>query len=532
VFAVAFSVLSLTKFLVTLIPLLSTKKALLVSFITHHTALMMYIQSNYFLAQIIATGISLLILNYFHECYYENRYSYKKTLQILFLLLCSVYYYPHYLVPFFILSFAVFILVSLISKRPLNTIQIRDQLIFSIFSLIFMSPYLPYLFAFIERQISASTAGWPLPLISLPGMIIFPQLIGIKLGFVFHILFLITTISLLIKYSGGLIPKKMAYSSYIIVAVGVILLLFAGLIPGRNFNSYGYWKLQSSIFPVIFGICLAFLSFNNRVGSKILFLLVGVVICTPTTTWIGTAFNGMYVTKDLSSLENSIILNNLPSLNVKLQPYFETMAAGSIIVKPQIHNFSEGYWPVSIGRSANCTLIRNDDNSASYILKLNQTYGITDGSISACGANENQWNQGKELLFNENNWTSLGDGWSKPEIWGTWAEGISAKIKVPKVKISDNLNLFIKSKVYSQNEKIEQVVEVLFNNTKIGRIQYKGINNQQISKIQIPTELIDVTDLSHDLEFRIKKDIKPSSTNSVDNRNLGIGLISLQLIRS
>jgi hypothetical protein len=530
VFVVGFAVLGLISFLTQLFDTIRLHTAVVISFIVYSSAIMIYIQTNYFLAQIFASGIIPLIFAHFISQYRYHKQDYQ-NFDFVFLNLVSMFFYPHLLIPIFLLSLFIYIVFVLRDKNILRFLLFRNLVVSILVSVFLAFPYMEYLFAFIMRQLGASTAGWPLPFISLPGLLFFPQLIGVEISTLINSLIFIASIWLIIHFRARQMTVSERNFIYTWLIFTLITLSLLAFLPGRNSSDYSFWKMESYLFPITFSLVLVLLINNRKIGQGVMFVSIGAVVCIPTVSWIGNSFYGMYVSKDLSDLGSSKLISRQSSLNLKLQPYFETMAAGTIIEGPVIRNLSEGYWPVSKGVISDCTLVRIDDPDENYIFKINNTFGLTDRSLSGCGATQLNWESGKRIYFSNSSWSKLGTGWSMPEEWGTWTNGKVAILNLPAGNYTKGFQIEFESMGFLSSNIKSMKVTVFINKTKLGEIKHfkSGIRNFQI--ISIPPQSLSTTEKYLTLTFYIEKPISPAEvSSSSDTRELGIGLISVRKI--
>ncbi len=532
VFTVGFAVLGLIRFLTTAFVSINLQKATIIAFIVYSTSFMIYIQTNYFLAQLFATAITSLVIAHFISLYRTDKGHKTKNFDTAFLTAVSVYFYPHLLIPIFALSLVLYIVIVVRGNNAFTFPIIRNQFILVLIGVLLTLPYIEYLFAFVLRQLGASTAGWPLPLISVPGLLILPQLIGLHLPIFMNALLFIASALLIIHFQGRqltVLEKRISYSTLIFALLVLSLLV---ILPGRSSFDYSFWKMESYLFSISLSVILVLLFNNQRIGQGVMFFAAGAVICVPTVSWYGNSFYGMYVSKDLSQLGSNQLITSQQNLNLKLQPYFETMAAGSIIEGPKIRNLSEGYWPVSTGTKGDCTLFRNDNAEESYIFKINNTFGLSDNSLSGCGATKLAWENGDRLYFSSASWSRLGIGWSTPEEWGTWTNGKIAFLNLPAGDYTKGFQLEFGSIGFLAPGKDVLRATVFIEKMKVGELKYNESGTQSVQIISIPAQPLSPAGKIVRLRFNIEKPISPSSIGaSSETRELGIGLISIRKIR-
>jgi hypothetical protein len=133
--------------------------------------------------------------------------------------------------------------------------------------------------------------------------------------------------------------------------------------------------------------------------------------------------------------------------------------------------------------------------------------------------------------FNYNNLTSvrLNETWYQPEVWGTWGRGVESYLDF--TPISDTNIKTISLRVQALNYIGDwRRLSVSLNGEKLLKTFVLRANT--ISEISIPISTEDKESLSRDFRIVLQLDqsvIPARFSNSLDSRELGIGLISISI---
>jgi hypothetical protein len=121
-------------------------------------------------------------------------------------------------------------------------------------------------------------------------------------------------------------------------------------------------------------------------------------------------------------------------------------------------------------------------------------------------------------------------GWSKPEEWGTWSDGNAAAVLVdlPVVPKRD-LELLIEGRAFLHALHPTQQIEVAVNDHVLIELKYDS-RSPGIQVVKIPRSIAIEKGSWFLIQFRFKNAKSPAQLGlSSDSRNLGLGLVSLQL---
>jgi len=124
----------------------------------------------------------------------------------------------------------------------------------------------------------------------------------------------------------------------------------------------------------------------------------------------------------------------------------------------------------------------------------------------------------------------LGEGWAKPESWGTWTIGPRAELKLPlSRRPASDVHLSITGRIYPWYAKLEQSVRVNANGTQVAKLE-RGIDGDlyggsffiplHVARAASPIRIV----------FEIKNPTAPNSIDdNPDSRPLGLGLGSIEV---
>lgn len=121
----------------------------------------------------------------------------------------------------------------------------------------------------------------------------------------------------------------------------------------------------------------------------------------------------------------------------------------------------------------------------------------------------------------------LGQGWSSPEAWGVWSDAIRAQLLLP-LKSADfpkgvRIKFLLNSYVPHDRE---QRLEIRSAERDLASRTFDALHQQQVIQIELNVPYIDPT-MATRIEFSLPDAISPSVLGGVDNRQLGVGLISV-----
>jgi hypothetical protein len=532
------------------------------------TSLMAYIYTDYFLGEILAVGISSLILanvlEYVDSAHLtdlaplkelaistnsrrqrrrrelksqleqkEQKWRYKETelrlIEVVFLMVLSIFSYPHLLVPIYIMSCAFGGLLLFLKKRNLSLSYLTKYPSALLVGVVISAPYLSLAFGIAKETTSANSFGWTLPQMNPLGMFVWPQMIGFKTKTVWLLILwigLFLLIGFVFKRSSILETDKRNALLFVLFAVmGVIgIIVFRGV----GFAEYPSWKLIAYFIPLTLAAFLPVVFIGFKRGELFLVFALGISIISSQTAWGGAAAIGAFTNSDLDQLSNMQILKQLRALNVDLNPYVETMAMASMLKGPKLYFNSTSYLARSVNPSA-CTLIRLTNKKYMNVTPLNATYGLATSQTGSC---KKYVNFGEVVTFDGQGSFPLGQGWAPSEVWGTWSVANTADLDLPiNPAYQAGLTLALNSQAFVAKGHESVQVDVLANTIKVSTMKFTMTDHAgSIHTIWIPPNAL-AKDPGHlYLTFVIKTPATPLSLGlTTDKRRLGMGLISIEL---
>ena len=382
---------------------LSRYKSYAISLLVTSGAVVLYLDSNLFLSQVISMWLWSNIIILFLSVRQSKSKSERRNLLLLIGVNFSgcFFTYPHMA----IITFCIYILSVLVLffwKRRTEIKNLDDKLgayiYYPLLVLILMcNIYLgPGLRLFIYR--ASASNGWPMPKgLSIANLLLVADYSG-KYQTFFEILSIGLLLFLIEKVFKQTQHKHLNFEQKIqsLVWVTIPIFLYLTLAILFGVSSYKAWKVLFSFAPFILsGFVLQWLIFMPKRKQKIFwrYLPLGMVllIIPMVRQYIPivqnhTLYSQRTTSKDLYDLNSNSFISNVNSINVKLNPFFESMYASSIIQVPNIYINVASYAPIRI-ESNTCTLVRNDalnvKSELGYVHRLNSTYSIIN-SPSVC----------------------------------------------------------------------------------------------------------------------------------------------------
>ncbi len=390
-FTIVLCVLSISRMIVVIF---NEKKPLLnlgVPFVILSSAIMVYVQGNYFLGQLFALAVAISLIANTISIYKKKALDNLLLLEHLTLVFLSFFSYPVVLIPFYFMTLILLVSYARINYRELY--YKKTLLLFgtALMGVLINGPYLRIAIDLFKNQ-SEAVAGWQIPQLNPFSMFIYPSLIGTQINkrdtIISWVVF--TAIILVLVLNQDRFKNKSSLVLFTILPP--ILVFFFIQVRGRGFDEYGSWKLQSFFIPVYLGILLpiVFLGYQKRSGVALV-LLIGMLFPSAITNWSnGGTLTGFYISKDLVKVGELTEIRQLEKLNIDLLPNYETMAAGSVIRGPRLYMSSAGYWPLSNAPNS-CYLINIEFRSKyKYVSYINESYAIASNNASNCPLSINQ----------------------------------------------------------------------------------------------------------------------------------------------
>lgn len=214
---------------------------------------------------------------------------------------------------------------------------------------------------------STGTAGWPLPALSSPTVLMWPMGIGHHTSLQnvvasWVIVLAVAVVALVAAWRRAL--RVSVRLAIVLLSASSLVVLGAVVIYGPD--RYQTWKMEAFLLPFVVMATLPALSAwavgTVRPGPALTAAAVGAVALGPFMTWAPTLQQptaASITTSGLAALAESPSLSNVSSLNIRLPSYFETMSAGAIITKSAVVLTGNSYSPALTALDT-CTLTKRE----------------------------------------------------------------------------------------------------------------------------------------------------------------------------
>jgi hypothetical protein len=535
-FAIAYSTLALYRLAIQVAPTISQKIASLVAVSVMITPLMSYVVGHYFLAQILAIGVSASLVSLILEVRKTQIFNTKNVIDLASLCVLGVFIYPHLLVPLVIASLIILFLSllkeykSTWSKSYLK-IFLSSFIGFGLAALVLVNTW-----GFNIATFKLTGNGWPLPFLTPQAIFLFHPGLGKEFSegliLLSWILFISVATAIIVKSH---ISRNLQME--ILIAFGATIVCVIYLVTQRDvpLNNYTNWKLLSYIAPIIGVVLLALFSAFGKAQRNVVVIGFCVLLATPTINWIPTLnSNSGTVTADMANLAKNKAIKDYGQLNIQTNPMFETMALYSILEDKRLHLNSSNY-VITSSNPKWCTLVRLDDIEQLTFKKINSTFGLTQSVDTNCGLpglpNHMSVKPGDRYFFSNSGDGSrmLGSGWSGRESWGVWSNGKSSilKFKYEQLLNTEQTVTFV-ANIFAAKDKSQEVVFIL-NGQKIHSQVLSTNTSGQSIKVVIPSELVNNRAGIVELQLSYSNPVSPKELNlSSDDRILAFGLIEVK----
>jgi hypothetical protein len=349
------------------------------------SSLISYVYLNYFLGQILAIGVSALLLANMLE--YTRGIKNRKLLllEIVALSILSIFTYPVFLIPFLILTLILALAVSFTNRKQVPLHFIIYYLAAILLGILFAFPYFAIaitLFKFLLPVV----AGWPISPLNPVGMFLAPQLIGVVTP---NTVLAISWIVVLLLIGMGFRRMKKRHTEKIypgaFLIIGVAAILSVPIIRRHGFADYQTWKLISYFLPLFLAAAIPVLFYSVSKGGDAVVLLLGITIMSTWAYYPLSQASQSYITKEMIEASSSPDILDQKILNIDVTPGFESMSLANMINGPKINTLSKDLWMTNPNRYA-CTLVRIGNPNYFYIKPLNKIYGIATNKNGSCGA--------------------------------------------------------------------------------------------------------------------------------------------------
>ena len=530
--AVTFSILGIACLAKSINSKLRDSQAIVIAIFVMCSAFMTYIQINYFLGQVLCIGITALLLANLMDFIYRSKMLKASSVNLFFLTVLSIFSYPHFLLPY--LGFMVLngILYCFVHKRNFKLRMFFHASIPIVLALSVSSHYLQVAINLGFTQTSV-IAGWSLPFPNPISAFLLPPLIGQVtpvLVLVFSWLLFLTLSIQIIGIRQDVTFARRIFYIYLYLS-HILFFLAAVILTGRSFEDYGSWKLMSYLLPIVLTIPLAVIYSKIPPGGTFSKVVVSIVLMISPLSWFSpNSIKPSFISTELIEAARDPRISGLKSLNVQLNPYFETMAFAAMIDGPVLYFNSDSYWaPVSDRDS--CTLVRLATSGYKHVTEINSTFGLASSSPTSCRQLGPAIEPKTKTKFDLKNRVFQTSGFAASESWGTWTTDGVAKI-VFDVDFDDLVQGYvsIENSAFLYGAHRELVSQVFINSVLVGEITHKIGEPVKISKFKIPekakAEGVDKLEVT----LLIANPKSPLETGfSSDPRKLGLGIISLEI---
>jgi hypothetical protein len=499
------------------------------------TPLMSYILGNSFLAQLCAVAISIETLRIFLIFASNAELNHEEWLMIPVLVALSIFVYPVFLIPWFAISFAAFLLLTFVLRRSIPIKKLFSFILFSLFGVVIAFDYLLVAFGIASIQ-SSATAGWPIPPLNPLSIFISSYFIGVPFdGSIFLISWLLMFVTYLLLHFRSDLQQTLKNFSLVGLLLSAVLVFSFAIFRTQSFSSYQIWKLETFFFPAL---CLMFLSvafFAGGIGKLVILTLGICALISPINTW-KSAINSedLVVNSEMIEVSSNDNITQLDVLNIDVNPYFENMAMFALIDVNRIFIKGTQYFVPKSDDNA-CTLIRLDNRKYEKALKLTENYGLAPSNNNNCLPTSmistvNELPMSSEVFFND---VGIGknyllSGWSGPENWGTWAtaENSTLVFQIPETTNTSAI-VTMKAQPYLPEKYPTPILKIFVNGKNVFERQTSPENFAEVIKFRAD---LFAKGTKNELTFEISPIYSPSDVSeSKDPRKLGLGLISMKI---
>ena len=528
---IAISTLSLNRLIQAFFPTAGELKALILSATIMMTSLLTYVQLNYFLGEVLALAVSAIMISNVIEFVQYPKSRKILLVEVIALVVLGFYTYPALLLPLMILSFIFMLTLWLVQYKFSHILALMSYFAAGIVGLIASLPYASTAIR-LMKELSDGHFGWSLPPLNPGNILLFPDTIGSGLNSSMTVVIWLFTTTLLCYFFfvSPLNSKQKRLPLFVCFSVAISVIVVT-LARNQGFAAYDSWKLIAYTYPIFLAAALPFIFLQRKHATTIVMIMFVMSISSSILLW--NTSTPTFVSHDLASLAKNRNLERLKTLNVQIDPNFETMAAANIIKGPVVYLNSVSYYPVSSDQNS-CTLVHLNNSLFPFVERLNSTYGLASTLKNACSAKEVGVKFGNVLMYNSTHLTPNGTGWSPPEAWGTWTVEKSASLKIPiNLKQRSDLHLQLISSAFLGSTGRFQTVEVLVNSVLVGRANYSSAENEALRTFKISRNLLKIGEQDLQIQFKVSSPMSPKALGiSSDPRMLGLGLISVRIIEN
>jgi hypothetical protein len=383
--AFGFATLGLVRLIDALFSNLTKKSLTLISILIMSTSLISYSYINYFLGQILAIGLSSIILANTIENALGIGKPKQRFLELFLATILAVFIYPVFLIPFLIYSSLLGILVS--ASKSLSRLK-KYVFIQTLAVLIGLTTTVPYLFDAYRllMYLLPIKAGYPIPVLNPPSMLLFIDQIGQtfeKNGLLVSwiIVFGIIVFALFARRN----LFKDSLSGILILCSSIAIVIAVPIVRENSFSDYQSWKLLSFFIPVVLALAIPLLipPKVNDISPTSFGAIVILIVFLGYTHNEKLEISTTYPTKSMQQVVDSSLLKDAKDLNVDLSPGWENMLMSVMLNGKRIYPIAQDLWQTQPSPKS-CTLVSNADNRYVIDIKINDEYGIVYGTDKKC----------------------------------------------------------------------------------------------------------------------------------------------------
>lgn len=526
IFVIGFSIIAVGAFTQSAWSKLTCSQALFVGWLVNTLAITTYIQSHYFLAQMIALGLSAMILESAFTLLSSGELRRTSILQLGALISISLYTYPHFLIPFTVIVYLTVSLYLIFSPQYRNLDLLKKYLIGATIGIVFSIPYLKYGIRLALNQ-SRVSAGWRLPELNpffwMIGSAEKKSLLSNAMLVSMWSIFLIISL-LIIRLASR--EKNVSSFNLVLTLVFISCYLFVVVYRGGDFLEYSSWKLLSYLFPLLIAIVMGASLNINKINFTVYILLAASVTINPSTLW---SIGSISTTKDDVAIQSDAKVLSQRELEIDLNPYFQTMQSASLLSDTKLHFKSTSYWPGTTIESV-CVLVNSQNKNYKYKFNINDTYSLASNSLTDCRNVLTKVSPGDTFKVQSLK-SILGSGWSQIEPWGVWSDGNSPSLlfEIHNFK-SKGLTMTLDWHSFLTEAHSGIQVEILVNKVRVTTIEFRLPSLNRISTVNFASRLCEANQNVCEVQFKIHDPKSPMSLGfSNDTRELGLGLTSIKL---
>lgn len=383
--AFGFATLGLIRLIESLFKSMTKQNLVIIAILIMSSSLISYNYINYFLGQILAIGLSSIILANVIDSVLVIGSTKIRVVESSLATFLAVFMYPVFLVPFVGFSVLLGILVSVNRSWKAFRKYFSNQVLGISLGLLATIPYVFDAYKLIKYLLPIK-AGYPLPEFSPSAIFLFIDQIGRpieKNGLYLSWLFVFGFIGYrLIKHGDYFIDKAIAR---ILVGLAITVMLIVPLARGNAYSEYQSWKLISYFIPIVLAVFvpLAIPRKNDVIPRTISVTLVVLSLFLGYTHNAKFQVSNVYPNKEMREVVSFAFLDGVKELNIDVTPGWESMLLSVMLNNQKINDISKDLWNTEANPRA-CTIVRNTDNRYVIQEKINSDYGIAFGFNKAC----------------------------------------------------------------------------------------------------------------------------------------------------